>query len=527
MTTPTGQIPVAQYLRVSTDNQRYSLENQRSCIEQYAEQRGLTVCQTYVDRAKSGLLLRNRPGLKQLFADVTGRRVEYRAILVYDISRWGRFQDVDEAGHYEFICKQCGIPVHYCAEGFENDGTCVSSIMKALKRTMAAEYSRDLGVRCLAGQKRIAQLGFRAGGAAGYGYRRVLVTPDRRMKQQLERGDRKSVAADRVLLAPGPEAEVACIRQIYSMFIEKRMSFSAIAIDLNRRSVPCIGTTPWTHHRVRAILTNPKYNGTTVYGRTSRKLQTPEIKLPRGHWVVTPHAFEAIIDDATFGKAQLVLAGLTVHKTNNQLLEEMRSILRTHGRLTADLIRNTEGATPPGSYRPRFGGLSPAYELVGYKMRTEKNVTTRSHIYIARDRLMVDLNRLFPDDVSIEGRGGRSRNWLRLKTGSKIIVRSCASLRTQRGGLRWRVRSDPADSRFMVLLAMMNSQNDAIESLVLLPPMSLPRTLDISANSKLFKMGRPVPGVETFLEILPEVVRMRLRQGETAKLEPQHLRATA
>jgi hypothetical protein len=278
---------------------------------------------------------------------------------------------------------------------------------------------------------------------------------------------------------------------------------------------------------VRAILTNPKYNGTIVYGRTSRRLQTPEIKLPRDRWVVTPHAFEAIIDDATFAKAQLVLAGLTLHKTNNQLLEELRSILRTHGRLTAELIRNTEGATPPGSYRVRFGGLSHAYELVGYKMRTEKNVTTRSQIIIARDRLMQDLNRLFPDDLSIEGRGGRSRNWLRLKTGLRIVVRSCGTLRTQRGRLRWRVRSDPADSRFMVLLAMMNSRNDAVENLVLLPPMSLPRTLDISANSKLLKMGRTVPTVETFIEILAEVGRMRLRRSETAKLEPHHLRATS
>jgi DNA invertase Pin-like site-specific DNA recombinase len=527
MTTSSQQTPVAQYLRVSTDNQRYSLDNQCDWIEQYAAEHGFVIIQTYADRAKSGLLLKNRPGLKQLLADVTGPRVAYRAILVYDVSRWGRFQDVDEAGHYEFICKHCGIPVHYCAEAFANDGTSVSSIMKALKRTMAAEYSRDLGVRCFAGQKRIAQLGFRSGGAAGYGCRRVLVTPDRRVKQQLERGDRKSVAGDRVLLAPGPEAEVACIRQIYSMFIEKRMSFCAIAIELNRRRVPCIGTTPWTHHRVRAILTNPKYNGTTVYGRTSRRLQTPEIKLPRDRWVVTPHAFEAIIDDATFAKAQLVLSSLTVHKTNDQLLEELRSILHTHGRLTAELIRNTEGATRPGSYQARFGGLSHAYELVGYKMQTERNVTTRSQIYIARDRLMEDLSRLFPGDVSIEGRGGRSHNWLRLKTGLRIVVRSCVSLRTQRGGLRWRVRSDPADSQFMVLLAMMNSENDAVENLVLLPPMSLPRTLDISANSKLLTMGRPVPGVDTFLEILREVGRMRLRHSETAKLEPQHLRATA
>jgi len=40
----------------------------------------------------------------------------YKAILVYDVSRWGPFQDNDEAAHYEFLCKSTGVPVHYCAE---------------------------------------------------------------------------------------------------------------------------------------------------------------------------------------------------------------------------------------------------------------------------------------------------------------------------------------------------------------------------------------------------------------------------
>ena len=67
----------------------------------------------------------------------------YKAILVYDVSRWGRFQDTDESAHYEFLCKSAGVPVHYCAETFANDGSLPSLIMKALKRTMAGEYGRS------------------------------------------------------------------------------------------------------------------------------------------------------------------------------------------------------------------------------------------------------------------------------------------------------------------------------------------------------------------------------------------------
>jgi len=78
--------------------------------------------------------------------------VAFRAILVYDVSRWGRFPDTDEAAHYEFLCKSSGIPVHYCAEPFPNDLSPISLILKTLKRTMASGYSRELGMRTLAGK---------------------------------------------------------------------------------------------------------------------------------------------------------------------------------------------------------------------------------------------------------------------------------------------------------------------------------------------------------------------------------------
>jgi hypothetical protein len=62
----------------------------------------------------------------------------------YTHSRWGRFQDVDErSAYYEYLLKRAGIRVHYCAEQFENDGTMSSSVLKTLKRSMAAEHSRE------------------------------------------------------------------------------------------------------------------------------------------------------------------------------------------------------------------------------------------------------------------------------------------------------------------------------------------------------------------------------------------------
>src|SRR5207253_1672658 len=115
----------------------------------------------------------------------------YDHLLVYDVSRWGRFQDIDESAHYEFICKQAGVRVEYCAEQFDNDGSMLSSIVKNLKRVMAAEFSRELSAKVYAGQSRLVRLGFRHGSPLGYGLSRELVDEHQQSKGRLKRGELK------------------------------------------------------------------------------------------------------------------------------------------------------------------------------------------------------------------------------------------------------------------------------------------------------------------------------------------------
>ena len=88
--------PAAQYLRMSTEHQQFSLENQAEAISKYATAQGFEIVKSYIDSGKSGLALKHRRGLAQLLSDVVGAPQPYRAILVYDVSRWGRFQDADD-----------------------------------------------------------------------------------------------------------------------------------------------------------------------------------------------------------------------------------------------------------------------------------------------------------------------------------------------------------------------------------------------------------------------------------------------
>src|SRR4051812_29688014 len=91
----------AQYVRMSTDHQRYSTANQSDVLQAYADAHGLTITRTYSDEGKSGLRLAGRAGLKRLIADVQNGRADFGVLLVYDVSRWGRFQDADESAYYE------------------------------------------------------------------------------------------------------------------------------------------------------------------------------------------------------------------------------------------------------------------------------------------------------------------------------------------------------------------------------------------------------------------------------------------
>src|ERR1700689_823503 len=104
--------------------------------------------------------LGGRDALQNLLDDVQSCNADFSAVLIYDVSRWGRFQDADESAFHEYICKRAGVTIHFCAEQFENDGGLAATMIKGTKRVMAGEYSRELSVKVFMGQCRLVELGF-------------------------------------------------------------------------------------------------------------------------------------------------------------------------------------------------------------------------------------------------------------------------------------------------------------------------------------------------------------------------------
>ena len=145
---------------MSTDHQKYSTANQLDTLRQYARRRDWSIVKVYLysDEGKSGLKIQGPPALSQMICDVVAHQINFAQILVYDVSRWGRFQDPDEAAHYEFLCRQAGGAGHSCAEQFENDGGLTSTIAKNFKRAMAGEFSRELSAKMIQGVARVLRL---------------------------------------------------------------------------------------------------------------------------------------------------------------------------------------------------------------------------------------------------------------------------------------------------------------------------------------------------------------------------------
>jgi DNA invertase Pin-like site-specific DNA recombinase len=432
----------AQYVRMSTDHQKYSTENQSEAIRQYAARRDLEIVRTYADEGRSGLRLDGRDALKQLIEDVQSDKADFATILVYDVSRWGRFQDADESAYYEYICKRAGISVQYCAEQFENDGSPVSTIVKGVKRAMAGEYSRELSVKVFAGQCRLIELGFRQGGPPGYGLRRSLIDQSGSAKGELARGEHKSIQTDRVVLMPGPPDEVENVRWMYRSFVTDGKAEGEIADILNQRGVMTDRGRPWTRGTVHQVLINEKYVGNNVWNRGSFKLKKKRVRNSPEMWIRADGAFAPLIERSLFDAAQAIIRERSQRLTNEEMLESLQSLLKDRGYLSGIIIDEAERLPSSSAYQSRFGSLLRAYELVGY-------TPDRDYRYIEINRA---LRRLHPQIVAdtiagIEQAGGSvvqdpATDLLTINdefTASIVVVR-CRL--TAAGSLRWEVRFD-------------------------------------------------------------------------------------
>jgi DNA invertase Pin-like site-specific DNA recombinase len=359
-------IRAAQYLRMSTEHQRYSLANQAAAIAGYAKTEGFELVRSYFDPGKSGLTLRQRKGLQALLADALSPSRNFDAILVLDVSRWGRFQDADQPAYYEFLCREAGLSGVYCAEPFANDGSAASAILKQIKRVMAAEFSRELGEKVRMAHRLHAELGHHQGGTLPYGFRRMAVDAAGRTRGLLAPGHWKSVSSDHVVLVAGPDQEKAVIRWIFRQYVKQGSTIDAMVEQLNATHVPTGDGGSWSYRRVHSVLTNEVAIGNYVFGKTTSKLKScPKRTSPDER--VRTKIFDPIVSPKLFQLAQRKRQSRRKALLDDEaLLDGMRRLWREQGALGERLIRDCAYLPSPQAIRKHFGTLERACERIGY-----------------------------------------------------------------------------------------------------------------------------------------------------------------
>lgn len=454
------KVRVAQYLRMSTDHQQYSLHNQSEYIKDYAEKNNMEIAYTYDDAGKSGVSIIGRHSLQQLLSDVEQKKIDIQAVLFYDVSRFGRFQNSDEAAYYSFLFERNGVDLIYCSEPIPTkDFPLESSVILNIKRSSAAYHSRNLSEKVFIGQVNLIKLGYHQGGMAGYGLRRLLVDENGIAKEILGFRKRKSIQTDRVILIPGPKNEIKIVNSIYDLFIDDNMPEFIIAERLNEQNIPAENGTLWTRAKIHQILTNEKYIGNNIYNKTSSKLKSRLVKNPKNEWVRCDKAYKPIISKKKYNKAQEIIQLRSVHLTNDELLEKLKQKLESNGKLSGFIIDEDDTGPSSSVYRTRFGGLLRAYTLIGYKPEHDYSyIQINEALRSFYSGIIEDFKgEILKSNCYIDEYKYAPMLYINDELLISVLITKCTPMKS--GKLRWKVQFDNSQKADITIVIRMDSQN--------------------------------------------------------------------
>lgn len=281
---------VGIYCRLSNDDLRegesVSIENQKLLLQQYVQDRGWNLVDTYCDDGYSGTNF-DRPGVQRLIADAKAKRIN--VILVKDLSRFGR--NYIEFGQYtDYLFPSIGCRFIALNNGIDTENRDGSTDVMCFLNLFNEFYSRDTSKKVKAVKKACAESGKFMGTHPAFGYKRDPM-------------DKHRLIID--------EEAAPLVRRIFSMRASG-MPFRKIATTLNAegiqppgvyhyqqtgRSDPRRVNSLWADTTVKALIRNEVYIGNMVQGKCgtlsykSRKL----IAKPEEEWIRVEGTHEPII----------------------------------------------------------------------------------------------------------------------------------------------------------------------------------------------------------------------------------------
>lgn len=355
---------VAYYRHSAQDRQENSIPLQQEQVRAWAEQWGVDIIQEFFDAGKSGLTAEDRPSFNDMMENWVCKRDDFEYVLCLDVSRWGRFQDIDLSAQYSAECKRHGKFVVYTTIGLPREDDPLYPVYVQFERFRAAQYSKELSDKVFRGCRRIAEQGYSPGGSPPFGMSRLLLDESRQPVKILAPGEHKSIQNQRVTLTPSGDAATDIVLRIFREFTESGAQLEQIADSLNEEGIRSPGGAKWDADKVRHILTNEKYIGTLVYNQTTQKLKTPTRKNPEEAWVRTAEAFAGLVSPEVFEQARAILNAAVQQYESATMLERLGALMEEHGFICPSMVKTADGLASPSTFADRFGSLSAAIQLL-------------------------------------------------------------------------------------------------------------------------------------------------------------------
>lgn len=305
------------YIRMSTDKQEESPEQQRAEILKLAKKYGYRVIRWYEDHAISGAKTLKRKQFIQMISDAE-QQGDFRAILCWDQDRFGRFDSI-EAGEWISPLRRAGVELICVVQGRINWDDFAGRMIYQITQEGKHRYLVDLSRNSLRGMIHYAKNGNLLGMPTPYGYDRVYFDESGKEMCRIQRGERfrKPRAWSAQLMPEQTRGEVETIRWLFKTFAREDRSARSLAVGLNGQKVPSPSGGEWDFSHIKNLLRHPVYIGTLAYGRRTAGLyhgvgadgELLEAKQERGDMdgyapIMIPNNHEALIDETTFAVVQ-------------------------------------------------------------------------------------------------------------------------------------------------------------------------------------------------------------------------------
>jgi site-specific DNA recombinase len=283
------------YVRMSTDRQETSPEQQRSEIEQYAAKHGYQVMRWYQDLGISGDKTDKRLQFQQMIADAADGR--FKAILCWDQDRFGRFDSL-ESGYWIHPLRRQGVQLVTCTEGPVDWNSFAGRMLYGMKQEGKHQYLVDLSNNVSRRMKQLAHEGRWVCGAVPLGY-------------ALDENKR---------IVLGKPEDVEFIQMLFKEYLAGATTRQLTALAKARGYVSSKGK-PWSVPGILALLKKPLYTGTFVYGRYQFSKYQPRTKpgihRAKDEWITIPNNHPAIVTQQQFDAVQQQLIQRRRHTSPN------------------------------------------------------------------------------------------------------------------------------------------------------------------------------------------------------------------